>query len=83
MYIGRSRHAVTFEGRSLHLTPVEYALLRCLATVQGEVLSYRAIVQCTHEYDITDGEAQVLIKAHIHNLRRKFAPDYLVNILCA
>jgi DNA-binding response OmpR family regulator len=74
------RRSVSFGGQLLHLTPIEYAMLTCLSRSPGHVLSYREIVRHTHGYDADDADAQVLLKAHVRNLRRKIAPDYLVNI---
>lgn len=74
------RHTASFDGQTLHLTPIEYALLRCLAESAGRVLTYREIVRCSHGHEPEETEAQSLLKAHIRNLRRKIATDYLVNV---
>lgn len=74
------RHTASFKGELLHLTPIEYALLQCLAESPGKVCSYRDIVRCSHGHDVDEAEAQSLLKAHIRNMRRKIAPDYLVNV---
>lgn len=78
--IGRSRHTATFDNQPLHLTPVEYALLRCLAEIHGQVLSYSQIVQRTHGFDTSNADAQTLLKAHVRNLRHKIGPGYLINV---
>lgn len=77
--IGSSRQQVWFNGQPVHLTPIEYALLRYLATSPGDVRSYVDIVSHTHGYEVSDAEAQLLLKSHIRNLRHKLAPGYLVN----
>jgi DNA-binding response OmpR family regulator len=74
------RHTGSFEECPLHLTPIEYSMLRCLADSPGRVLSYSEIVRRSHGHDPGDSEAQSLLKAHIRNIRRKIAPDYLVNV---
>lgn len=74
------RHTAEFDNHPLHLTPIEYALLRCLGEAGGRVLSYSEIVRRTHGHVVDDVEAQLLIKAHIRNLRRKLDPAYLVNV---
>lgn len=74
------RYTATFDGRPLHVTPIEYALLNSLAEKPGEVLSYEDIVYRTHGSRVTRNEALTLLRAHIHNLRRKLDPDYIVNI---
>lgn len=74
------RHIVTFQGEQLHLTPIEYALISCLARHEGRVLSYQDIVRCSHEHEVDETEAQSLLKAHIRNIRRKMDPNYIVNV---
>ncbi len=78
--IDHFRHTALFAGEALHLTPIEYALLRCLAESQGRVMNYREIVRCSHGHETDDTEAQSLLKAHIRNLRRKIDSRYLVNV---
>jgi two-component system response regulator QseB len=73
-------HEASFDGQPLRLTPTEFALLHCLAEVPGRVLSYGDIVTHTHGHSVDDSEAQLLLKAHVRNLRRKIAPSYLVNV---
>ncbi|NJN68528.1 MAG: response regulator transcription factor [Chloroflexaceae bacterium] len=80
LHIDHFRHTALFDGKSLHITPIEYALLRRLAQSVGQVVSYCDIVRATHGHDTDDAEAQSLLKAHIRNLRRKLSPDYLVNV---
>jgi len=74
------RHTAAYNGQPLHLTPIEYDLLSCLAEAQGRVLSYSEIVRRTHHFETSEIEAQTLIKAHVRNLRRKIDPRYLVNV---
>ena len=78
--IDNFRHTASFNGDPLHLTPIEYSLLSCLAESPGRVVSYREIVRCSHGHDVDEAEAQSLLKAHIRNMRRKIDPDYLVNV---
>jgi DNA-binding response OmpR family regulator len=74
------RHTATFDNQTMHLTPIEYALLHCLAASQGRVVSYSEIVRCSHGYEPDEAEAQSLLKAHVRNLRRKINSRYLVNV---
>jgi two-component system OmpR family response regulator len=78
--LDRYRHAATFHERPLRLTPIEYALLLCLGEMQGRVLGYADIVRRTHGYSVEDSEAQSMLKVHVHNLRQKIDPAYLINI---
>jgi DNA-binding response OmpR family regulator len=78
--IDRPRHQVSFDGRPLRLTPIEYALLCCLAEAAGRVVSYDAIVRATHGLSVDDDEAQALLRSHVHNLRHKLDPAYIVGV---
>jgi len=78
--IDRGRHQATFNGRALRLTPIEFALLCCLAESQGRVVAYEAIVQRTHGLHVSDDEAQALLRSHVHNLRHKIDPAYIVGV---
>jgi DNA-binding response OmpR family regulator len=80
LLIDSFQHTVSFDGESLHLTPIEYGLLRCLAQAEGRVLEYCEIARRTHGHVADKVEAHALLKPHVHNLRRKIAPDYLVNV---
>ncbi len=80
LHIDFFRHTVLFGGQIVHLTPIEYELLCCLAEAQGRALTYEALVWRTHGYATSEAEAQLLIKPHIHNLRHKLDPDYVVNV---
>jgi DNA-binding response OmpR family regulator len=74
------RHEVSLNGQSIHVTRIEYELLRCLADADGRVLNYQEIVRHTHGHDIDDSEALLLLKQHIRNVRRKIPAEYLVNV---
>jgi two-component system, OmpR family, response regulator len=78
--IDRARHQASFDGRVLRLTPIEYALLCCLADAAGRVVSYDAIVRSTHGLSVDDDEAQALLRSHVHNLRHKLDPAYIVGV---
>lgn len=77
--IGRSRREVTLDGRPVHVTPIEYALLRCLAETPGVARTYAEIVRHTHGLNLDEAEAQVLLRVHISNLRKKLSPAYIAN----
>lgn len=80
LMIDRHRHEVTFNHQPLHLTTIEYTALLCLAEAQGQVVQYRDIIQRTHGYSTSNIEAQTLLKAHVHHLRRKIDPSYIINV---
>lgn len=77
--VGKNRQEVILNGRPIHVTPTEYALLRCLAENPTQVCSYQDIVRHTHGFEATEADAQQLLKPHIRNLRRKLPADYLRN----
>lgn len=77
--IGKTRYEVLFNGSPVRLTPIEYTLLSYMAERKGKVCGFSEIIKHTHGFDSTDIEAQQLLKPHIHNLRQKLSPDYLVS----
>jgi DNA-binding response OmpR family regulator len=78
--IGKTRHEVTFQGKYILLTPIEYALLSYLAQHVGSVCGYQDIIQVTHQLDTNDADAQMLLGPHIRNLRKKLAPAYIITV---
>ena len=73
--IDLERFEVTKLGKRLRLTPTEFRLLACLAQNAGRVLSSRTLIQALHGYTCDERDAQLIIKAHIVNLRRKLSQD--------
>ncbi|MCU0492144.1 MAG: response regulator transcription factor [Chloroflexaceae bacterium] len=80
LQIGRFPYEVRYRNQPLHLTPIEHALLRCLAESAGQVVNYTDLVRYTHGYSASESEAQVLLKSHVRNLRRKTGADLIVNV---
>lgn len=66
---------VTVDGRSVPLTPTEFGVLRTLAERPGTVLPSGEIVQQAMGARIPEGQAQDLLKVHIHRLRHKLEHD--------
>lgn len=79
LVVGRSRKEVVFDGQAVHMTPIEYAVLCCLAETPGVARTYSEIVRHTHGLNLDEGEAQVLLRVHISNLRKKLSPEYIAN----
>lgn len=74
------RHAAFLDQQPLHLTSIEFSLLRHLAQAPGQVFSYQAIIQHTHGFAASEPEAQTLLKPHVHRLRRKLGAAYVINV---
>ncbi|MGQ9547298.1 MAG: response regulator transcription factor [Roseiflexus sp.] len=82
LLIDRFNRRVIFHNRVIQVTPTEYELLLCLAEARGRTLSFREIVHRVyiHPHVETDDDAHQLLKTHIHNLRHKIDPAYIVNV---
>lgn len=78
--LDQQHFAASFDGQPLHLTPIEFALLCCLTEAGGRVVTYNEIVRRTHGYQVSDDEAQDLLRSHVHNLRRKIDPAVIVGV---
>ncbi len=70
--IDLASHTVRRDGAEVHLTPIEYALLRTLARRRGRLLTHRALLVEVWGPGYAD-DTQVL-RTHIANLRRKIEP---------
>jgi two-component system, OmpR family, KDP operon response regulator KdpE len=61
-------HLVTFDGEEVHLTPIEFALLRVLATSRGAVTHGEL---ATRVWGPLHANPALRVRAHIANLRAK------------
>jgi two-component system KDP operon response regulator KdpE len=67
-------HRLTVAGEEVHLTPIEFGLLRMLMANRGRLLTHRALV--TEVWGPEYSEATGLLRSHIANLRAKIeGPD--------
>jgi two-component system, OmpR family, KDP operon response regulator KdpE len=66
-------HAVTFDGRSVQLTPHEYSLLTLLARNEGKLLTHQAILRDVWGKAYAD-ESHYL-HVYVSQLRRRLEPD--------
>jgi two-component system KDP operon response regulator KdpE len=64
---------VTVRGQEVHLTPIEFDLLRLLVRNRGRLMTHRDLLVAIWGNGYAD-DTQVL-RAHIANLRRKIEPD--------
>ena len=61
------------DGEEIHLTPIEYELLRVLAINRGRVMTHRALLAEVWGPNYADDTRT--LRTHIANLRRKIEPD--------
>ena len=71
--IDLERHAVTVDGRGVHLTPREYRILRVLALNPGKLLTHRTLLREVWG-PAYESESNYL-HVYMSQLRRKLEPD--------
>ena len=76
LQIDEERHAASFNNHALNLSPVEFALLNCLAARPGQIFSRDQLMNSIYsDYRIVSDRT---IDTHVKNLRRKLegiSPD--------
>jgi two-component system KDP operon response regulator KdpE len=72
LQIDLAARSVRRDGESIHLTPIEFDLLRVLVRNRGRLMTHRALLVEVWGVEYED-DTQVL-RAHIANLRRKIEP---------
>ena len=70
--IDLAARTVKRDGEAVHLTPIEFSLLRTLARNRGRLMTHRALLVEVWGVEYED-DFQVL-RAHIANLRKKIEP---------
>lgn len=73
-----ARHSVTRAGREIALSPKEFALLQLLMERPGTILSRARIEE--RLYGWGEEIESNAVEVHIHGLRRKLGPDYILNV---
>jgi two-component system KDP operon response regulator KdpE len=63
---------VTRDGDEVHLTPIEFDLLRTLLKNRGRLLTHRALLEGV--WGPAYGDDTQVLRVHIANLRRKIEP---------
>jgi two-component system KDP operon response regulator KdpE len=71
--IDQPRHAVTIDGREVHLTPIEFRLLLELARRPGRVLTHRQLL--SEVWGPNAVEHAHYLRVHMAALRRKIEAD--------
>jgi two-component system KDP operon response regulator KdpE len=73
LLIDFERRQVSVDGREIHLTPIEYELLKYLSVNAGKVLTHRAILRAVwgpaYEQEVH------YLRVFFNQLRRKIEPD--------
>jgi two-component system, OmpR family, alkaline phosphatase synthesis response regulator PhoP len=67
--VDRLRHIISWEGKPVHLTAKEFALLVALLEAQGRVLSRQALLEDVWGYSYAEGTRTVDV--HVRRLREK------------
>jgi two-component system KDP operon response regulator KdpE len=73
LFIDFARRRVTVSGREVHLTPIEFSLLRYLAANPERVLTHRQLL--TTVWGIEYADDTHTLRVHIANLRNKIEAD--------
>jgi DNA-binding response OmpR family regulator len=76
--VDRTRHTVRLDGRAVHLTAKEFALLVALLEAGGRVLSRRKLLEDVWGYSYAEGTRTVDV--HVRRLREKL-PELAASIL--
>lgn len=73
LQIDFARRSVTLAGEEIHLTPLEYELLKFMAQHSNRVLTHRALL--TKLWGPEYAEDNHTLRVHIANLRNKIEPN--------
>ena len=76
--VDRTRHTVRLDGRAVHLTAKEFALLVALLEAGGRVLSRRSLLEDVWGYSYAEGTRTVDV--HVRRLREKL-PELAASIV--
>ena len=64
---------VTRDGQSVHLTPIEFDLLRVLAQHQGRLVTHRQLLR--EVWGPEYGSETHYLRVHVAHIRAKLEPD--------
>jgi two-component system KDP operon response regulator KdpE len=70
--IDLSAHTIRRDGAEVHLTPIEFGLLRALARQRGRLMTHRALL--VEVWGPAYANDTQVLRTHIANLRRKIEP---------
>ncbi|HZB75454.1 MAG TPA: response regulator transcription factor [Solirubrobacteraceae bacterium] len=72
LVIDLAARTVTRDGAEVHLTPIEYGLLRALARQRGRLMTHRTLL--VEVWGPAYADDTRVLRTHIANLRRKIEP---------
>lgn len=75
LVIDLEKRAVSRNGTRIHLTPIEWDLLRVLVTNPGKTLTHAYLF--AQVWNRSQGDAQQYLRVHVASLRRKIERDTL------
>ena len=73
LVIDLTQRSVTAHAKRIHLTPIEWELLRVLATNPGRTLTHAQLF--SQVWKRAEGDAQQYLRVHVASLRRKLEDD--------
>jgi two-component system KDP operon response regulator KdpE len=73
LVIDLAQRSVIANSKRVHLTPIEWELLRVLATSQGRTLTHAQLF--SNVWKRAEGDAQQYLRVHVASLRRKLELD--------
>jgi two-component system KDP operon response regulator KdpE len=73
LVVDLARRAVTRDGAAVHLTPIEWDLLRALVGQAGRTMTHGQLFAAV--WARSHGDAQQYLRVHVANLRRKLERD--------
>jgi two-component system KDP operon response regulator KdpE len=73
LVVDLAAHAVWLDGEEVHVTPIEFSLLRVLASNRGLLMTHRQLL--LEVWGPEHADATPLLRTHIANLRRKLQAD--------
>jgi two-component system response regulator MtrA len=68
-------HEVSRDDEPVHLTPTEFRILATLAQRPGQAIASRELMRDAQGYDVSDHDAQEIVKVHVRHLRHKIEPQ--------
>lgn len=72
LVVDERAHRVSYAGREIDVSPIDFSLLTVLARHAGQVLSKARLLEIVWGYDVVD---ESLVEVHVSTLRRRLGPD--------